>query len=791
MLIYNLKTALKFLRKNTVFTVINLLGLSIALAVSFIIVLYVVNEFSYNRHHENRNNVYRVLNHYLDFEITQTGTPYILAQTLKDEFPQVKEAVNVRYLRGFSVKKNNEIINVNRAVGTSSGIFDIFTLPLINNTGTGGLLNDRYSICLSESLARTLFEGGNAVGQELVAIINNEEQILRVTAVYKDIQENSSFRANCMVNGFWNIAPINATFEEYNADRSWVRSFWDTWILLDENALPNSIENQFRELEAKYHPPGRNVNYSLQNLLDVYLKSGQIQSHLPKGNHRDIIMFLSIAILIVLVATINYIVLSTAISTGRLKEIGIRKTNGAKPGELRMQLLVESSMLTLMVLPLAVYLMTLGLPYATDLFQKEIHIIKGNMAWYALVYIALTLIVGLASGLYTSAWLSGQNVISVLKSPLTHGKNKSYLRASLIVLQLVIFCFFVSSTLIINSQYRFAINKDPGFYNENIVFLNLGEDFPNYMPLLEDIKSKPNVINVSGTGQTLPISGRGMIVVPHTEDPEKMVTVVKTEQDFDFLQAMGIRLIQGRYFSDDYGAEMDYACIVNEAAVKQLGISEPIGHEIIEGFTIVGVVNDFRYQSIHTEIQPLMIILTDEYIEHIAVKYNPGDLGLVLAQLRESWEKFSPDMPFSYSMVEDLTRQLYRKEKSLFNTVTVSSVFTLLISIMGLFGLTLFMTRLRTKEIGIKKAMGSSEMQIVYSFIKIKLLYVIIAIAMSAPITIVVMRPWLHSYAERIDVSWWIFVLTFVIAILVVVLTVFTHTYRAAKTNPVEALRYE
>ncbi len=791
MIAYNLKTALKFLRKNTVFTVINLLGLSIALAVSFIIILYVVNEFSYNRHHENRNNVYRVLNHYLDFEVIQTGTPYILAETLKDEFPQVKEAINVRFLRGFSVKKDNEYFNVRRAVGTSSGIFDIFTLPLIGSIGEEGLLDDKYSICLSEDLARKLFENGDAVGQELTAIINNEEQILRVTAVYKDIPENSSFQASCMVNGFWNIAPINEIFEEDHADRSWVRSFWYTWILLDRNASPCDFENQFRDLEAKYHPPTRNVNYSLQNLSDIYLKSNHIIDNFHNGNHRDIMMFLSIAFLIVLVAAINYIVLSTAISTGRLKEIGIRKTNGAKPGELRTQLLVESLMLTVMVLPLAIYLMSLGLPHAMNLFQKDIHIIKGNMAWYALVYISLTLVVGLASGLYTSAWLSRQNVIKVLKSPFTHGKNKSYLRASLIILQLVIFCFFVSSTLIINAQYRFAINKDPGFYNENIVFLNLGQDFTDYKPLLNEIKSSPNVISASGSFQTMPIMGLAMIVIPHIEDENKMITVIKAEQDYDFLQTMGISLNQGRYFSKEYGTEQDHACIVNETAVKQLGISEPIGHEIIQGFTIVGVVNDFLFQSIHHEIQPLMIVLTDKYVWHIAVRYNSEHFDAVLSHLQESWDKFSPDKPFSYSLVEDLTKRQYSKEKSLITTATVSAAFTLLIAVMGLFGLTLFMTRLRTKEIGIKKAMGSSVAQIVFSFVRINLLYVIIAVAASTPITIIVMRQWLMSYSERVEIAWWFFAFTFAIAAIVVVLTVFAHSYRAARVNPVEALRYE
>jgi putative ABC transport system permease protein len=790
MLKYNLKFALKFLRKNKVFAVINLLGLSIALAVSFIIILFVVNEFSHNRYHENRNNVYRVLNHYVDFNQMRTGTPYILAQTLMEEFPQVKEAVNVRNLRGFAIKKNNENISIRRAVGTSSGVFDIFTLPLLSSMQSEGLLDDKYSICLSQSLAQKIFEDSDAVGQELTAMINNEELILRVTAVFKDIPENSSFRADCIVNGFWNIEPINATFEEDNADRNWAINLWDTWILLDEKASPFDIESQFRDFEAKYGEHSFKVNYSLQNLTDVYLKSDQISTHTPKGSKRDIMIFITIAILIVLVAAINYIVLSTALSTDRTKEIGVRKTNGAKPGELRMQLLIESLMLTLLVLPIAIYLMVLGLPYAAVLFQKEIHIIKGNIIFYTLVYLALTLFIGLASGLYTSMWLSKQNVLKVMKSPVVYGKNKSFFRAFLIVVQLVIFCFFVSGTLIINTQYRFALNKNPGFTNENVLFINIGEDFAHYHPLLEEIKSNPNVISAAGADETLPISGKGMIVVPHAEDENRMVTVLLTEQDFNFLQTMGIALSKGRYFSEKYGTDHNSACIINEAAVKQLGISQPIG-KIIDEYTVVGVVKDFFFESIHSEVQPLMIMRGDEFIEQIAVNYYPENLGLLLSQLEKSWGTYSPGTPFRYSLVEDLTKQLYMKERSLITTATVSAVFTLIIAVMGLFGLTLFVARQRTKEIGIKKVMGSSAVQIVFSFIRINLFYVIIAITISTPITIIIMRQWLNNYAERIEIEWWIFGLTFSIAAFVVVLTVFSHSYKAAKVNPVKALRYE
>ncbi len=790
MLTYNLKIALKFLRKNKAFAAINLIGLSIALAVSFIIILYVVNELSYNSCHKNRNQTYRVLNYYINFKLTQASTPFIMASTLREEYPQIKNAINTSWIRGVSIKQNDEFISIRNPVGTSSEVFDVFTLPLISSTGTEGLLDDNYSICLSQSLAVKLFENGDAVGKELTALINNEEQILRVTAVYKDIPENSSFKADCMVNGHWTIAPINQAFEVDNADINWTLNFWTTWVLLYDGVDPNLIESQFRDFEKKYVSDKAQVNYSLQNLSDVYLRSDHINNPGLKGNMRDIRLFSTIAFLILLVAAINYIILSTAVSIGRTKEIAVRKTNGANSNILRRQLLVESVLLTLMVLPIAYYLMMLALPYASGLFQKKIHIIQGNIIYYALVYLALTVIIGLASGLYTSTWLSRLKVLEVLKSSAVSRRSKIPFRSILIVLQLVIFSFFVSSTLIVNSQYRFALKMNPGYNNENMLFVNIGEDFDSYKPLLEDIRNNSNVIMAAGTAQELPMRGFGMITIPHSEDKDVHIKMVMLDLDLDFLETMGIELMEGRFFSRDFPSDLTHACILNQTAVKQLGLSNPLGYQIIDDFSVIGVVNDFYFQSLHEDIHPLTIVLTNEYIEQIVVRFSPDALGTLLQQLNEIWEKYS-DTPFKYSLVEDLTAKLYVNEKKLFAIATVSAIFTMLIAAMGLFGLTLFIAQRRTKEIGIRKVLGSSTTQIVLSFIKTNLLYVLVAVAISTPITIIIMQKWLNNYAERIDIGWWVFALTFAIAAVVVVLTVLAHSYRAARVNPVEALRYE
>ena len=674
MLNYNLKIAFKFLRKNKVFAAINLLGLSIALAVSFIIILYVVNELSYDSCHKNRKDVYRVVSYFVNFKVTQAGTPYILASTLKDEFPQVKNAVNERALRGFAIKHNEELISIRNPIATGSEVFDIFTLPLVSSIGTDGFLDDRYSICLSQSLANVIFENGDAIGKNVTAIINNEEQILRVTAIYKDIPENSTFIADCLVNGLWTIAPINTTFKTDNADVNWTFEFWRTWILLEENTNPNDIVSQLRDFEKKYIYDTPHVNYSLQNLSDVYLRSEHVGNTGLQGNKKDIRLFAIIALLIVLVAAINYIILSTAVYIGRTKEIGVRKTNGAKSSQLRYQLLMESTILTLMVLPIAYYLMMLGLPYTSDLFQKEIYIIKANVINYVLVYITLTATIGVASGLYTSTWLSRLNVLSVLKSPVLSGRGKRSFRSGLIVLQLVIFCFFVSSTLIVNSQYKFSLKKNPGFHNKNLLFISIGRGFSNYQTILEGIRSIPYVKSAAGTSQALPMRGYGMISLPHAQDPEINVAIIVIDVDFDFLETMGIELVKGRSFSQDFGSDLNTSAILNQTAVKKLGIEHPIGHQLNKYYNVVGVAKDFNFQSLHTEILPLMMVITDDYIEQIAITYKPETLGLLLPQLKELWEKYSTDEPFLFSLIEELTSIQYEKEKKLVTIATLAAI---------------------------------------------------------------------------------------------------------------------
>jgi putative ABC transport system permease protein len=785
-----LKSALLFIRHNKVFAGINLLGLSIALAASFIMLLFVINELSYDRYHKNSKRVYRVLNYYVDFKNIFSGTPYVLATALKEEFPQIEKAVRVRRVGGLRLKFKEETITVNDAIATDSDIFDIFTLPLVGSSSDKNLLDDQNSIVLSRSLAEKVFPGQNPVGKEIVGVINNAEQVLMIRGVFEDLPENSTFRTQCLLNSKWTLEPINKTFGITNSDVNWNQNFWITWVLLSKDCNVTALENQFRALEIKNISEKSPYQYSLQNLGDVYLGSGDVANAGITGNRNNVRLFSAIAFLIVLVAAINYIILSTAVSTGRRLEIGIRKTFGAINRSIKNQLLSESVLMALIVLPIALILMRIALPYAGKLFQTRLNIISSNIVVYISVYLALTIIIGVVSGLYTSSYLSGLKVMDIIKSSVHSGKRKQFFRSVLIVIQLVIFCSFVSGTLIIRSQYRYALNKDPGYYNKDILMIELGRDFKGYSAYINSIKSNPNVIMAGGVMEGLPMQGSMSSMYPHSQDKTLKVKVEGLAVDYNFVQTMGIKILEGREFSQDFGSDLKQSAILNEAAVKQLGITDPLGKQI-GNLTIIGVVKDFNLHSIHSDIPPLMISMTDRYIQQVAVHYKPEALNNILPMLEAEWKKAAPDRPFRFTTIEEIIKNIYSSERNLSTIVSIFALFTLLIAAFGLFGLTLFVARSRIKEIGIKKAFGSSEQAIVYSFLKNNLILVLIAALLSIPVTLFFMNKWLSNFAFKAGINWWVFVFSFTVAAVVVLFTVFFHSYKASRINPVDALRHE
>jgi len=784
----HIKSAFRFLKQNKLFASINAFGLSLALTASFIILLFVINELSYDHCHKNRKRVFRVVNFYDGTKNTVSSTPYGLASTLKEEFPQVEKAIRVLTL-DVTFKVNDGLISTT-ATGTDSEVFDIFTIPLKEGTSGQSLLDDKSSLVLSRELAEKVFPGQNPVGKEIVGLINNEESLFTVKGVFENIPENSSFRAQCFVSNKWIVDYINIKFNITNAEGSWDKDLCITWVLLSANSSAKPLGEQFRAFESKHLSERTGSHYSLQNLSDVYLGSDRILNTGIKGDINKVRIFSAIALLILIVAAINYIILSTAISSGRTREIGIRKTFGASISKIKNQLLSESVLLTCLILPVAFLFMWIALPFAGKLFQTQLHIIPSNIIFYVLAFLGLTILIGIASGIYTSTFLSRLKVLEIIKNSSLSGKRKSFFRSSMIVIQLVIFCSFVSGTLIIRSQYKYVINKDLGYYNKCILLIDLGRDFKGYPAYLNTIKANPNVIMAAGTREGLPMMNTMSMMFPNFQDKNVKVEVEIMAVDYDFMKVMGISLVQGRYFSQEFGSDAAQSIILNETAVKRLGITDPIG-KVLATQTVIGVVKDFNLHSLYSEIPPLAIILNERSYRQAVVHYKPGTLGKTLPVIQTEWTKLAPDKPFHYTTIEEIIKNLYSSEKNLTSIVSIFAILTLLISAFGLFGLTLFIARSRTKEIVIKKVFGSSERSIIYSFLLENIVFVSLAALISIPVTLHFMIKWLSKFPYKIDINWWVFAIAYIIAATVVLITVFFHSYKASQSNPIEALRCE
>ena len=453
-------------------------------------------------------------------------------------------------------------------------------------------------------------------------------------------------------------------------------------------------------------------------------------------------------------------------------------------------MLSESVLIVLIVLPVALVLTWIALPYAVKLFQTNILIMGPNIILYVSVYFIITILIGISSGLYTSTYLSKLQVLDIMKNTINTGKKKVRFRSAMIIVQLLIFCSFVACALIVRSQYKFALSKDTGHFKKDILQIELGYDFPAYTAYINAIKANLNVINAAGVMEGIPMLGSMSYMMPNFEDANIQVNVEGLAVDYNFIETMGLEVIKGRSFSEEFGSDLQNSTILNEMAVKKLGIKEPIG-TMLGPKTIIGIVKDFNLHSIHSDIPPLSIDLNDKYIHQIFVHYRTETLDNLLPLLEKEWIKITPERPFAYKTIEDLFTEIYSSEKTLISIITLATIFTIIIAMFGLFGLTLFIATTRTKEIGIKRVLGSSERSIIYSMLFENMILVIIATVLSIPVVIYFMSKWLNNYSYRVTISWWVFFASFVAATIVVLSTVYFHTYKISRTNPVKALKYE
>ncbi|MCD4694653.1 MAG: ABC transporter permease [Bacteroidales bacterium] len=788
-------TAIRFFRRNKLFTLINIGGLSISLACSFFTLFYVLNEFSFDKSHKKRNRIYRVISHNNSFESTSPGTPFLFAPTFKNDFPEVEKASRTRYLRGVEMEHNGDFIYERRVYTADPDIFDIFTIPLISAGDGQNLLNNENDIVISQKIAQKYFKGQDPVGKILQARLMGRPYQFMVTGVMENFPANSSFRADIFANINLSFNQIKSTFADYpDYNINWYMFFWSTYILLPENYDPSKLENKLPAFEDKYIVEERlSYEFSLQNLTDAYLHSTHLVNNpLSEGNLGNIYLFAGIGLLIVLIACANYIILGSALSMQRAKEIGLRKVMGAFKGNIRKQILIESMLLALLSIPVAFVLIEVFMPFIEQVFNTELAYFSSNIIFYIFGFLAIVLITALLSGFYIAFYLSSLKTIDILKNKPVSGKNRTLVRKALISFQLIIFMVLVFGVLTVRNQFQYVLNKDPGFNKENLFIIKFNDDkFKGYDEYLNRIRSNPYIINAAAAMQGPPTNSSMSIMVPTFDDPDKEIILEGMAVSYNFIETFGFEILEGRAFRKEFATDFtQHAWILNETAVKQLGLSDPIGKTVATG-KIIGIVKDFHFHSAHTKIAPLNIELIDKYIQQIAVRIQEDKIPETLNFLEQEWETIAPDQNFRIYSFDKSLKAMYADEERMMKLLFWSSVISILIAVSGLIGTTLFILKSRTREIGIRKVFGSSMSSIIFSIQKEFGLLVVISYVVAIPAGIYFMNLWLQNFAYSAGYNWQIFALTGLSALVIVGAAVTIQSIKASTANPIDSLKYE
>jgi len=789
-----LKTTIRNLWRNKIFSIINIIGLAIGLAGSFFLLMYASKEAGYNKCHEKRHDVYRILEHKAEFEMSQPNTPFLMSENLKATIPEVKTSARLSYLNFTAFQKDETFIDERRVYACDPAVFDIFTLPVIDGN-KDNFLREPASVVLTEDIAVKYFGDEDPIGREITLRMNEKIYTLRVDGIIENVPQKSTFRPNvlCHIEMKWEL------YQKYFSERStflkWSLGTCRTYVLLPEGYDPEVMESKFPDFIDKHIPENVNVEYSLQCLTDIYFHSSHLMNSARLGSLQRLYNFSMVAILILFIACANYVILSTAQSLKRAKEIGIRKVVGAHRSQLIKQILTESIVVCMLAFPFALVIMELSASFVNELLNTNIEIwISSNLS-FLLVFIIITLLVGIMSGGYLSFYLSRLNPVLIFRLKADSYSSRSLLRPVLIIMQLVIFSALIIIANTISLQVNYARNTDLGFDTRNIISFRVEDDFIPMIPeFLNEIKSNPDIINACAASYVPPFRGWSKTRYPHPTDPRKKVVVEQISVDYTFIETLGLELVQGRNFSREHGLDKEKAIILTEYAVEKFGFEEAVGSVLkvndTTNYHIIGVVKDLHMRSLKDEITPMVIKFSDQYLWEIAVRHRIGTYRETAGFIEEKMSEFDAE-PSSLFSLEENVKYLYREESSLMRTFNTFTILASFISILGLFALSLFMVRQKQKNIGIRKIFGASIKDIFRLVLSEFLLMIIIANVIAFPLGWFFTNRWLEDFAYRISFPYQAYIFALLASVLLVLLTVGINIFKVARSNPVESIQYE
>jgi len=780
-----LKLAWRSLYKQKSYSFINITGLSIGMACCIILFLFLQNELSFDRYHANADRIFRaVLQYESEGEVRLSATtPAPLGPALIHEFPEVEQAVRLgenEFLVTFGNMRFYE-----RIFYADPELFEVFYFPLLEGDPASVLASPR-SILVSESMSRKYFGGRSARGQ----VLSLYDRDYTVTGVFKDVPLNSHFRFDFLVP----FEPMTQRNRE-----QWGVSNYYTYLLLKGPDAVASYDSKISALVEKYR--GREstevykVSYPLQPLTRIHLHSqlrGEIE---PNGNFGTVILFSVITLFILLIACFNYINLSTARCTTRAREIGLRKVIGAGRIQIIGQFLGESFLFVFVSFVLAFGLVEAFLPLFNSFAGRNLAADYVQNLPLLLFLSSVYLFVGFFSGSFVSFYVSGFQPIKVMKGIFSGGSKIPHFRRVVIVGQFAITTLFLVSALVILGQLKFMKNKDLGFDKDHVINIPILDEkvFAGRERIKSEFLRLPNVLAACASsfapGDKMWHQNYSYEGMPAGE--YAMIRWIAV--DYDFLQTLNIRLTQGRDFSKEFPTDPGRAYILNERAVEELGWSDPLGKmfKIVDEGTVIGIVEDFHFSSLHEQIEPMALCIYPEGFEHLSVRIEGDFVSETLASLEKTWKNVAPGQAFSYSFLDMDLDRLYGDEARLGRIIGSATFLSLLIASLGLFGLASFSIERRIKEIGIRKVLGASVGRVVGGLGKDFARWIFVASVISWPIAYYAMFRWLQNFAYRMRIGIWIFVLSAAVALTTSVVTIGFQAVKAALKNPVEILRYE
>jgi len=779
--------AIRNIKKHKAYSTINIVGLAIGMACSILILLWVQDELRFDKWHSKSERMGRVL-----VRVMTNGEPYevavnpaALGPNLQKDFPEMESVCRFKnWGEWLFLYKDGEFIQANSGAIDSTA-FDIFDFKFLFGSKEKAL-TDPHSLVLTEDLSHRIFGDENPIGKVLEV---KDRGVFKVVAVIADV-EHSHF-------DFDFLFPFQVIKEDgENIDEMGQGSYnFAIYFLLKNKNLFSSVDEKLKNSLNKFSDENTTELFS-QKFKDIYLHSNFAYDFIFKGDITNVITFSTIAFLVLIIACINFMNLTTARSSNRAKEIGLRKVVGAKRSSVISQFLSESILMSFVSFIIALAIVGVLLPKFNELSGKELTPAMLIEPSIVLMLILIALITGILAGSYPAFFLSAFNPIKVLKGKLSNGAKSSLFRKVLVVIQFTLSVALIVSTIMISKQMRFVKNKDLGYNKNHLVHIAMnGGIRKNFESLKQQLLQNPNIKGVT-TSRVLPVYACPSTSINEWEgkDDDREMTIHFFPVGYDFFETMEISMVDGRTFSKDFSADTVNSFIINQEAAKQMGMENPVGKTMsLHGTSgyIIGVMKDFNFNNIRNKIAPLVLFMNHNQARICFVRISENNTQETLSYIEDVWKRFEPDYDFNFRFMDESLARLYRSEQRSNTLINYFSIFSIFISCLGIFGLASFMAEQKTKEIGVRKVLGADIPHVVRIFSVEFTKLVLIGNVLAYPIAVYAMNKWLSNFAYHTNLTWWIFVLAAVISFTLVFITIAYQSYKAAVKNPVLSLRYE